>query len=56
MLTFWLLLRQTLTERQEKQKEDSTGLLDVHVEDQKKQGKLSVLILLSYSSIYVNSL
>uniref|UniRef100_A0A669D1H1 Piezo type mechanosensitive ion channel component 2 n=1 Tax=Oreochromis niloticus TaxID=8128 RepID=A0A669D1H1_ORENI len=41
MLTFWLLLRQTLTERQEKQKEDSTGLLDVHVEDQKKQGKLS---------------
>uniref|UniRef100_A0A669DJT6 Piezo type mechanosensitive ion channel component 2 n=1 Tax=Oreochromis niloticus TaxID=8128 RepID=A0A669DJT6_ORENI len=45
MLTFWLLLRQTLTERQEKQKEDSTGLLDVHVEDQKKQGKLSVLIL-----------
>uniref|UniRef100_A0A3P8P238 Uncharacterized protein n=1 Tax=Astatotilapia calliptera TaxID=8154 RepID=A0A3P8P238_ASTCA len=40
MLTFWLLLRQTLTERQEKQKEDSTGLLDVHVEDQKKQGKL----------------
>ncbi|XP_076732429.1 piezo-type mechanosensitive ion channel component 2 isoform X1 [Maylandia zebra] len=37
MLTFWLLLRQTLTERQEKQKEDSTGLLDVHVEDQKKQ-------------------
>ncbi|XP_030608085.1 piezo-type mechanosensitive ion channel component 2 [Archocentrus centrarchus] len=36
MMTFWLLLRQTLTERQEKQQEDSTGLSDVHVEDQMK--------------------
>uniref|UniRef100_A0A674NBV1 Piezo type mechanosensitive ion channel component 2 n=1 Tax=Takifugu rubripes TaxID=31033 RepID=A0A674NBV1_TAKRU len=36
LLSFWLLLRQTLTERQEKQKEDSVGLLDVYVEDQKK--------------------
>uniref|UniRef100_A0A8C9X1A8 Piezo type mechanosensitive ion channel component 2 n=1 Tax=Sander lucioperca TaxID=283035 RepID=A0A8C9X1A8_SANLU len=36
LLSFWLLLRQTLTERQEKQKEDSAGLSDVHVEDQKK--------------------
>lgn len=39
MLSFWLLLRQTLTERQEKQKEESAGLSDVHVEDQKKKGK-----------------
>lgn len=39
-MTFWLLLRQTLTERQEKQTDDSTGLSDVHVEDQMKtQGK-----------------
>ncbi|KAM9322035.1 piezo-type mechanosensitive ion channel component 2 [Pholidichthys leucotaenia] len=37
MLSFWLLLRQTLTEREEKQKEDSAGLSDVHVEDQKKK-------------------
>ncbi|XP_023820679.1 piezo-type mechanosensitive ion channel component 2 isoform X1 [Oryzias latipes] len=37
MLSFWLLLRQTLTERQEKQKEESAGLSDVHVEDQKKK-------------------
>nr|XP_046263796.1 piezo-type mechanosensitive ion channel component 2 isoform X4 [Scatophagus argus]XP_046263797.1 piezo-type mechanosensitive ion channel component 2 isoform X4 [Scatophagus argus] len=37
LLTFWLLLRQTLTERQEKQNEDSADLLDVHVEDQKKK-------------------
>ncbi|XP_069548591.1 piezo-type mechanosensitive ion channel component 2 [Brachyistius frenatus] len=37
MLSFWLLLRQTLTERQEKQKEDSASLSDVHVEDQKKK-------------------
>ncbi|XP_061879241.1 piezo-type mechanosensitive ion channel component 2 isoform X2 [Entelurus aequoreus] len=35
LLSFWLLLRQTLTERSEKQKEDETGLSDVHVEDQK---------------------
>ncbi|XP_028449157.1 piezo-type mechanosensitive ion channel component 2 isoform X1 [Perca flavescens] len=37
LLSFWLLLRQTLTERQEKKKEDSAGLSDVHVEDQKKK-------------------
>ncbi|XP_068604478.1 piezo-type mechanosensitive ion channel component 2 [Brachionichthys hirsutus] len=36
LLSFWLLLRQTLTERCEKQKEDSVDLVDVHVEDQKK--------------------
>ncbi|XP_061775602.1 piezo-type mechanosensitive ion channel component 2 isoform X2 [Nerophis ophidion] len=35
LLSFWLLLRQTLTERSEKQKEDETGLSDVHVEDHK---------------------
>lgn len=39
LLTFWLLLRQTLTERQEKKNEDSAGLSDVFVEDQKKKGK-----------------
>ncbi|XP_042353330.1 LOW QUALITY PROTEIN: piezo-type mechanosensitive ion channel component 2 [Plectropomus leopardus] len=39
LLSFWLLLRQTLTERLEKQKEDSAGLSDVHVEDQKKKEK-----------------
>uniref|UniRef100_H2TFE0 Piezo type mechanosensitive ion channel component 2 n=1 Tax=Takifugu rubripes TaxID=31033 RepID=H2TFE0_TAKRU len=43
LLSFWLLLRQTLTERQEKQKEDSVGLLDVYVEDQKK-GELRILL------------
>ncbi|XP_017266509.1 piezo-type mechanosensitive ion channel component 2 isoform X2 [Kryptolebias marmoratus] len=37
LLTFWLLLRQTLTERQEKKKEDGAGLSDVCVEDQKKK-------------------
>ncbi|XP_042283733.1 piezo-type mechanosensitive ion channel component 2 isoform X1 [Thunnus maccoyii] len=37
LLSFWLLLRQTLTERREKQKEESAGLSDVHVEDQKKK-------------------
>ncbi|XP_047446292.1 piezo-type mechanosensitive ion channel component 2 isoform X2 [Mugil cephalus] len=37
MLSFWLLLRQTLTERQEKQKEDAASLSDVHVEDEKKK-------------------
>ncbi|XP_056911849.1 piezo-type mechanosensitive ion channel component 2 isoform X3 [Takifugu flavidus] len=41
LLSFWLLLRQTLMERQEKQKEDSVGLLDVYVEDQKKEEKES---------------
>uniref|UniRef100_A0A3B3UI10 Piezo type mechanosensitive ion channel component 2 n=1 Tax=Poecilia latipinna TaxID=48699 RepID=A0A3B3UI10_9TELE len=39
LLTFWLLLRQTLTERQEKLKEDSAGLSDVFVDEQKKKGK-----------------
>ncbi|KAM4727569.1 piezo-type mechanosensitive ion channel component 2 isoform 2-T2 [Anableps anableps] len=37
LLTFWLLLRQTLTERQEKLKEDSAGLSDVFVDEQKKK-------------------
>ncbi|XP_015247000.1 PREDICTED: piezo-type mechanosensitive ion channel component 2 [Cyprinodon variegatus] len=37
LVTFWLLLRQTLTERQEKQKEENTGLLDVLVDSQKKE-------------------
>ncbi|XP_054480874.1 LOW QUALITY PROTEIN: piezo-type mechanosensitive ion channel component 2 [Anoplopoma fimbria] len=37
LLSFWLLLKQTLTEREEKLKEDSAGLSDVHVEDQKKK-------------------
>lgn len=40
LLSFWLLLRQTLTERWEKQKEDSDVLSGVHVEDQKSRGKL----------------
>lgn len=44
MLSFWLLLRQTLTERKEKQKEDSAGLSDVHVEDQKKKGKPAFIL------------
>ncbi|XP_028328192.1 piezo-type mechanosensitive ion channel component 2 isoform X2 [Gouania willdenowi] len=37
LLSFWLLLRQTLTEREEKQKEASAGLSGVQVEDQKKK-------------------
>ncbi|KAF7662015.1 hypothetical protein LDENG_00248340 [Lucifuga dentata] len=37
LLSFWLLLRQTLTERQEKLKEDDASLLHVHVEDHKKK-------------------
>ncbi|XP_054602750.1 piezo-type mechanosensitive ion channel component 2 isoform X5 [Nothobranchius furzeri] len=37
LVTFWLLLRQTLTEREEKTKEDNAGLSDVYVEDQKKK-------------------
>ncbi|KAK5919869.1 hypothetical protein CgunFtcFv8_023731 [Champsocephalus gunnari] len=37
LLTFWLLLRQTLTEREEKLKEESVSLSDVHVEDEKKK-------------------
>lgn len=47
MLSFWLLLRQTLTERLEKQKEDSASLSDVHVEDQKKKGKPWTPVFLS---------
>uniref|UniRef100_A0A8D0CNE2 Piezo type mechanosensitive ion channel component 2 n=1 Tax=Sander lucioperca TaxID=283035 RepID=A0A8D0CNE2_SANLU len=49
LLSFWLLLRQTLTERQEKQKEDSAGLSDVHVEDQKKGKPWSVSTEISAS-------
>ncbi|XP_031720951.1 piezo-type mechanosensitive ion channel component 2 isoform X3 [Anarrhichthys ocellatus] len=37
LLSFWLLLRQTLTEREEKLKDDSAGLSDVHVDNQKKK-------------------
>ncbi|XP_076004427.1 piezo-type mechanosensitive ion channel component 2 isoform X1 [Genypterus blacodes] len=37
LLSFWLLLRQTLTERQEKLKEDDAGLSDVHVDEHKKK-------------------
>ncbi|XP_034038368.1 piezo-type mechanosensitive ion channel component 2 [Thalassophryne amazonica] len=36
LLSFWLLLRQTLTERREKQREATTGLSHVHVEGHKK--------------------
>ncbi|XP_061654308.1 piezo-type mechanosensitive ion channel component 2 [Phyllopteryx taeniolatus] len=39
LLSFWLLLRQTLTERSEKQKEEEAGLLGVKVEDQKMKEK-----------------
>uniref|UniRef100_A0A7N8WY20 Piezo type mechanosensitive ion channel component 2 n=1 Tax=Mastacembelus armatus TaxID=205130 RepID=A0A7N8WY20_9TELE len=46
LLSFWLLLRQTLTERWEKQKEDSAGLSDVHVEDQKKKGEQDIMHVL----------
>uniref|UniRef100_A0A671VEB3 Piezo type mechanosensitive ion channel component 2 n=1 Tax=Sparus aurata TaxID=8175 RepID=A0A671VEB3_SPAAU len=46
MLSFWLLLRQTLTERLEKQKEDSASLSDVHVEDQKKKGEQDIMQVL----------
>lgn len=51
LLTFWLLLRQTLTERQEKLKEDSVGLSDVFVDEQKKNGKLYAL-----SFVYISAL
>lgn len=37
LLSFWLLLRQTLTERQEKALQDSAGLSDVRVEEQNKK-------------------
>lgn len=43
LLSFWLLLRQTLTERWERQKEDSAGLSDVHVEDQEKKGNVYII-------------
>uniref|UniRef100_A0A3Q1K6X9 Uncharacterized protein n=1 Tax=Anabas testudineus TaxID=64144 RepID=A0A3Q1K6X9_ANATE len=46
LLSFWLLLRQTLTERREKQKEDSAGLSDVHVEDQRKEGEQDIMHVL----------
>uniref|UniRef100_A0A4W6FQJ1 Piezo type mechanosensitive ion channel component 2 n=1 Tax=Lates calcarifer TaxID=8187 RepID=A0A4W6FQJ1_LATCA len=46
LLSFWLLLRQTLTERWEKQKEDSAGLSDVHVEDQEKKGEQDIMQVL----------
>uniref|UniRef100_H3DBK5 Piezo type mechanosensitive ion channel component 2 n=1 Tax=Tetraodon nigroviridis TaxID=99883 RepID=H3DBK5_TETNG len=60
LLSFWLLLRQTLTERQEKRKEDSAGLLDVFVEDEKESeaggeqdvmqvlGKMVMALLVKY--------
>ncbi|XP_072296798.1 piezo-type mechanosensitive ion channel component 2 [Eucyclogobius newberryi] len=37
LLSFWLLLRQTLTERQEKAQQDSAGLSHVQVDDLKKK-------------------
>ncbi|TNN88495.1 Piezo-type mechanosensitive ion channel component 2 [Liparis tanakae] len=37
LLSFWLLLRQTLTEREEKLKDDSSGLSDVYVENEMKK-------------------
>uniref|UniRef100_A0A3Q3FEP5 Piezo type mechanosensitive ion channel component 2 n=1 Tax=Labrus bergylta TaxID=56723 RepID=A0A3Q3FEP5_9LABR len=46
LLSFWLLLRQTLTERQEKQKEDSAGLSDVYVVDQEKKGEQDTMHVL----------
>ncbi|XP_057713162.1 piezo-type mechanosensitive ion channel component 2 isoform X2 [Corythoichthys intestinalis] len=39
LLSFWLLLRQTLTEKLEKQKEVEAGLLGIQVEDQKIKEK-----------------
>ncbi|KAM8838287.1 piezo-type mechanosensitive ion channel component 2 isoform 4-T4 [Synchiropus picturatus] len=41
LLSFWLLLRQTLTERSEKQREAEAGLSEVQVEEQKKAQKES---------------
>ncbi|XP_045061985.1 LOW QUALITY PROTEIN: piezo-type mechanosensitive ion channel component 2, partial [Coregonus clupeaformis] len=35
LLSFWLLLRQTLTERQEQRREEAVVLTDVHVDDHK---------------------
>uniref|UniRef100_A0A8K9XT82 Piezo domain-containing protein n=1 Tax=Oncorhynchus mykiss TaxID=8022 RepID=A0A8K9XT82_ONCMY len=37
LLSFWLLLRQTLTERNDKQREEDAVLTDVHVDDQPKK-------------------
>ncbi|XP_040910915.1 piezo-type mechanosensitive ion channel component 2 isoform X2 [Toxotes jaculatrix] len=37
LVSFWLLLRQMLTEKWEKQKEDSAGLSDIHVESEEKK-------------------
>ncbi|XP_052333345.1 piezo-type mechanosensitive ion channel component 2-like, partial [Oncorhynchus keta] len=39
LLSFWLLLRQTLTERKDKQREEDAVLTDVHVDDQPKKKK-----------------
>ncbi|XP_055084588.1 piezo-type mechanosensitive ion channel component 2 [Periophthalmus magnuspinnatus] len=37
LLSFWLLLRQTLTERKERAQQESAGLSQVQVDDQKKK-------------------
>ncbi|XP_071216825.1 piezo-type mechanosensitive ion channel component 2 [Salvelinus alpinus] len=37
LLSFWLLLRQTLTERKDKQREEDAVLTDVHVDNQPKK-------------------
>ncbi|XP_045549637.1 piezo-type mechanosensitive ion channel component 2 [Salmo salar] len=37
LLSFWLLLRQTLTERNDKQREEDAVLTDVHVDNQPKK-------------------
>ncbi|XP_042163818.1 piezo-type mechanosensitive ion channel component 2-like [Oncorhynchus tshawytscha] len=39
LLSFWLLLIQTLTERQEEQREEAVVLTDVHVDNQPKKKK-----------------
>ncbi|KAM9427187.1 piezo-type mechanosensitive ion channel component 2-like [Salvelinus alpinus] len=39
LLSFWLLLIQTLTERQEEQREEAAVLTDVHVDNQLKKKK-----------------
>ncbi|XP_036822242.1 piezo-type mechanosensitive ion channel component 2 [Oncorhynchus mykiss] len=39
LLSFWLLLIQTLTERQEEQREEDAVLTDVHVDNQPKKKK-----------------
>uniref|UniRef100_A0AAZ3RL39 Piezo-type mechanosensitive ion channel component n=1 Tax=Oncorhynchus tshawytscha TaxID=74940 RepID=A0AAZ3RL39_ONCTS len=47
LLSFWLLLIQTLTERQEEQREEAVVLTDVHVDNQpkKKKGPLTQYLL-----------